>query len=350
MRIFYWIVISVVLFSACENPTIEPEGSYGEGVFTINEGVFGQTSGTITHYNRGDQQTKTKIFKQVNERDLGDVVQSMYFHEDLAYIVVNNSNKIEVVDAHTFEEKAQILNLRLPRYFLPISSTKAYVTEWGTDGLTGTIAVLNLETNTIVNRIPVGKGPEQMVWTNGKVYITHLGGFGTNNEVTIMDSASDQVEKVIPVLDKPSSCVQDVDGNLWVACSGKVAYLTYPTIDVANSTESGLIKIDPTTQTVISTESFGKGNAVGNLIIDATKTTLYYTRSAKVWRYTIGTGVEEALFSGSFYGLGFDLKTNYIYAATSSGVNPATIQRYQTDGTLVDSYTAGVFANGFAFK
>lgn len=350
MRIFYWIIVSLVLFSACENPTIEPKGSYEAGVFTINEGVFGQTSGTISHYNRNNQETKAKIFKQVNNRDLGDVVQSMYFHEKEAYIVVNNSNKIEVADANTFEEKAQILNLRLPRYFMPISSTKAYVTEWGTDGLTGTIAVLDLTTKTIVNRIAVEKGPERMLFKNGKVYITHVGGFGDSNRITIINSVDDQIETTLTVLDKPSACVEDVDGNIWVACSGKVVYLTYPTIDVANSTESGLIKIDPTTQTVVSTKSFGKGNVARDLIINQAKTELYYTRSGKVWKYIIATGIEEALFSGSFYGLGYDPNTNYIYAATASGVNSATIQRYQTNGTLVDSYVAGTFANGFVFK
>ncbi|BDS09680.1 DUF5074 domain-containing protein [Aureispira anguillae] len=347
----YTALLIACLFSACKEPQPPVLGAYEEGVFTVNEGVFGQTSGTITHFNRTTKTTQTKIFKQVNQRDLGDVVQSMCFYEDKAYIVVNNSNKIEVVDANTFEEKAQIMGLKLPRYFLPISSTKAYVSEWGADGLTGTVGVLDLTTNTLSNQIVVGKGPERMLLKDGKVFLTHVGGYGSNNIVTVLNTATDQVEATINVLDKPSACVEDGDGNLWVACAGQVAYLTYPTIDTINSTASGLVQIDPNTHAVLATHSFGKGKPVGNLIINSNlNNELYYTRSNKVWKYTTTTGVEEELFEGSFYGLGFDPNTNYIYAATSSGVNLATAKRYQTDGTLVDNYSVGVFANSFVTK
>lgn len=349
----YWCILIglSVLFSACTDTPTPVLGDYEEGVFTVNEGVFGQTSGTITYYNREHKTTESKIFKKVNMRDLGDVVQSLTFYEDKGYIVVNNSNKIEVVNAHTFEEKAQITGLRLPRYFLPVSTSKAYVSEWGTDGLTGSIAVLDLTNHTISNRIAVGVGPEQLLLKDGKVYITHVGGYASNNIVTVLDSSTDQVETTIDVLDRPSACVEDLDGNIWVACAGKVAYLTYPVVDTANSTESALVKIDPLSNTVVQTQSFGKGNAVSNLIINSnTKAELYYSRSGKVWKYVIGAGAETALFSGSFYGLGYDPVSTYIYAATSVGVNLAEAKRYQTNGTLVDSYTVGVFANSFVAK
>lgn len=352
MKSLFFLLLCCLLFSACtEEPPITEAGLYSEGVFTVNEGIFGQTSGTITYYNRTNGTTENKIFKQANSRDLGDVVQSMSFHNGKAYIVVNNSNKIEVADENTFEERAQITGLRLPRYFLASSLDKAYVSEWGADGLTGTIAVLDLENHSVVRRISVGVGPERLLLKNGKLYITHVGGYDSNNTITVINVANDQIETTISVLDKPSACVEDIDGFIWVACAGKVAYSTYPTIDVANSTESGLVKIDPTTNSIVQTVSFGKGNPIGNLIINSnTKNELYYSRSGTVWKYGSVSGVEEALFSGSFYGLGFDPTGNYIYAATSVGVNAAEAQRYDTNGDLIDAYTVGVFANGFVFK
>ncbi|WMX13689.1 DUF5074 domain-containing protein [Aureispira sp. CCB-E] len=351
-RLWYGLMGCMLFLSACtEEKPPSSSGTYSEGVFTINEGVFGQTSGTISYYNRTNGTVQQKIFKQVNGRDLGDVVQSMSFYEDRAYIVVNNSNKIEVADANTFEEKAQIIGLRLPRYCLAISTNKAYVTEWGDDGLTGTIAILDLNTHTVINRIAVGVGPEQLLFKDAKLYITHVGGYGTNNIVTVLNTVTDQIETTISVFDKPSACVEDVDGFIWVACAGKVAYLTYPTIDTANSTASGLIRINPTNNAITKTISFGKGKPIGNLIINtANKGELYYSRTSQVWKYHIGTDVEESLFNGSFYGLGFDPVTNYIYAATSVGVNAAEARRYDTNGMLIDAYTVGVFANGFVFK
>lgn len=350
--VFYALIFCSLFFSACtESPPIDTAGVYSEGVFTINEGVFGQTSGTISHYNRTTGTVTQKIFKKANNRDLGDVVQSMSFHNSEAYIVVNNSNKIEVTDANTFEEKAQITGLRLPRYFLASTSDKAYVSEWGADGLTGTIAVLDLNSQTVTNRISVGVGPERLLLKDEQLYVTHTGGYASNNIVSVINTRTDQVVTTIPVLDKPSACVEDVDGALWVACGGKVAYLTYPTIDTINSTESGLIKINPATNTVVQTIAFGKGKPVGNLVLNSNnKSELYYSRSGKVWKYAITLGVETALLSGSFYGLGFDLNTNYLYTTTSVGVNAAEAERYDLSGNLIDAYGVGVFANGFVFK
>ena len=213
------------------------------------------------------------------------------------------------------------------------------------------IAVLDLNNQTIIQRISVGVGPEKLLLKDGKLYVTHAGGYTSNNIISVINITTDQVETTIPVLDKPSTCVEVMDGSIWVACAGEVAYLTYPAIDTANSTESGLIKIDPVTNTVVETITFGKGNPVGNLVLNTNnKNELYYRRSEKVWKYSIASGVEEALFSGSFYGLGFDSNTNYIYATTSVGVNAAEAQRYETNGNLVGSYGVGVFANGFVFR
>ncbi|CAA6823606.1 MAG: Unknown protein [uncultured Aureispira sp.] len=351
-QFFYALVCCSLFLSACtEKPPINTTGVYSEGVFTINEGVFGQTSGSITHYNRTEGRVSQKIFKEANSRDLGDVVQSMSFYEDKVYIVVNNSNKIEVADATTFEEKGQITGLRLPRYFLASASDRAYVSEWGVDGLTGTIAVLDLNTQTLLNRISVGVGPEKLLLKNGKLYVTHTGGYTSNNIISVLDLTTNQVETTIPVLDKPNACVEAMDGSIWVACAGEVAYLTYPTIDTANSTASGLVQINPGTNTVVETILFGKGNPVESLVLNANnKKVLYYRRAGKVWQYSISSGVEEALFSGLFYGLGFDAVTNSIYATTSVGVNAADAQRYDINGNLVDFYGVGVFANGFVFR
>lgn len=346
----YWC-FALLFFSCQDEGHLTPTGAYSEGVFIINEGIFGQTSGTISHYNPNTSAVEQKIFNKVNQRDLGDVVQSLSIHEGKAYIVVNNSNKIEVVDQATFKEVAQITGLRLPRYLLPISTTQAYVTEWGANGLVGTIAVLDLSTNTVVNRISVGGGPERLYEKDGKIYVTHTGGYATNNIVSVLNPTTHQLETTITVLDKPSTCVEDKDGHLWVACGGKIVYTTYPTIDTVNSTVSGLVKINPATNTVVSTLSFGKGKPIGNLMLDAiTKDELYYTKVGKVWKYNIANATETALFDGRFYGMDLQPSTNYIYGATNSGINAAYAKRYTNAGVLVDSFPVGVFANGFVFS
>lgn len=337
--------------TACTEPSPSPKGIYAEGVFVVNEGIFGQTSGSITHFNRNSKAVSQRIFKTVNNRDLGDIVQSLYFYDNKAYIIVNNSNKMEIADAETFEEKAQVLNLRLPRFFLPISNSKAYITEWGTDGLTGTIAVVDLQNNTVTNRISVGIGPEALFYKNNKLYISHIGGYSNNNIISIINTNTDQVENTIPVLDNPAKMVEDIDGNLWVACGGKTVYTTYPNIDSVNSTNCGLVKISTNNNTVISTIPYGKGVQFGNLAINPNnKTDIYYTKNDKVYYFNTLSSTENLIFNGSYYGLGFDPVSQYIFAATSSGINTTYAKRFTTNGVLVDSFQVGAFANGFVFK
>lgn len=350
--VFRGLLLLLLGVQACQsNDPLTTSGTYDNGVLTINEGIFGNTSGTITHYNRATQEATPQIFKTVNERDLGDVVQSLTVYNGKGYIVVNNSNKIEVVSADDFKEVAQVTDLRLPRYMVVTPNGEAYVTEWGADGLTGSLARLDLIQNKVVERISMPLGPERIYLLNGRLYVTHTGGFGTNNQVSIVDFNTRQVINRLTVDDRPGGMVVDAQGHLWVACAGKVTYTTYPNIDVANSTESSLMAIDPTTEQVVFRRSFGKGKPLGHLTINTTDLNiLYYTREGQVWAYNIQTDTERSLFTGNYYGLGYDPKSQLLYAATSSGINPATIERRKpSDGSLVNAYTAGTFANGFVF-
>eukprot|EP01034_Spumella_vulgaris_P009002 gene9002-11428_t len=45
---------------------------------------------------KGNDSLKTDIFQSVNGAPLGDILQSMTYINDRAYIVVNNSGKIEI--------------------------------------------------------------------------------------------------------------------------------------------------------------------------------------------------------------------------------------------------------------
>jgi hypothetical protein len=352
INVYGLLLVCLGLWTSCQKTPADPlpKGQYQEGVLVVNEGSFGNTSGTITHYD-GQGNTTDSVFWKANQRDLGDVVQSLVFEGDRGYVVVNNSNKIEVVNANTFTEAAQITGLRLPRYCLPISNTEAYVTEWGLDGRTGSLARIDLSNHTVAERYALSVGPERLALKNGQLYITHVGGFDSNNQVTVFNTQTRQIQTTLTVADKPSGIVEDNNGLLWVGCAGKVVYTTYPQIDTANSTASQLISIDPSTNTIVDRVDYGKGNAIGNLTINQPQSdVLFYTRAGAVWSYTPSSGQERALFQGTYYGLGYESNTQYMYAATSAGVNPATVERRRLDGTLVDDFTAGQFANGFVFR
>lgn len=120
------------IFSSCSSDDNDggPAGEFASGVFVVNEGNFQDADGSITHYNSGNGTATQAIYNTTNNGAiLGDVVQSMSISGDLAYLVVNNSNKVEVVNANTFESEYTITDVSLPRYFTTFNG-KGYITEW----------------------------------------------------------------------------------------------------------------------------------------------------------------------------------------------------------------------------
>src|SRR5688500_15237380 len=117
---FYALILVTVLsvsFSSCDDDDSQPKGKFEDGVFVVNEGNFQDANGTISHVSSDGTVTQDLFGSENNGLALGDVVQSMTIDSDFAYIVVNNSNKMEVVNANTFVAEYTLKNLLLPRYF-----------------------------------------------------------------------------------------------------------------------------------------------------------------------------------------------------------------------------------------
>ena len=348
------LILSLLILIGCkpEQPPI-PTEAYSSGIFITNEGIYGQTSGTISHYNPDSGTVTQKIFKTKNGRDLGNVVQSMTFVNDKAYIVVNNSNKIEVANANNFEEFAQISNLLQPRYMLAIDTNTAYVSQWGLDLLSGSLAVIDLHSHQILQTITsgIGKGPERMCLHNGKVYVANVGGLESDNFISVIDINSHTVVDTIVVNDNPNSLQLGIDGLLWVACGGKTVYANYPEIDTTASTYGALVAIFPNTGGIAQHIQLQKGRGAHQLTKDNTGNSLFFSYNNQVCKLNTAQAQWQPLFSGNFYGLGYNSKDNYIYAAENAGIQAAWAYRYRaTDGTLVDSFRVGIFANGFWTK
>lgn len=319
------------------NITITPN----TGVIVINEGVFPVENSTVGYYNASDNSYVYDLFEPINKRQLGSVFQSMIVINRKAYLIINDSKKIEIVNAESFVSLGTITGLRSPRYLLPVSNGKAYLSNYTTD----LIDIVDLNTNTVKGTISCGYGKfnEEMVLSYGKAYVTCPG----SNNVYVINTRTDVVEDSIPVGRGASNIEEDADGKLWVLCFGKES-----TKELA-----GLYRIDPISNKVEWSANF-KDETIhpANLVSDGTHENLFYTSNEGVFKFPItDTSLPASVLiprGGMYlYGLGIDPKDGTIYVGDAVNfTSDGKVLRYQPNGTFINSFTAGFGPNGFYFN
>lgn len=350
-----WMIILLsflIFFNSCEeegNTDSFPKDFTG-GAFITNEGAYGAGNGSVSFYSFEKDKLYNDVFKTVNGRVLGDVVQSISIHNELAFIVVNGSNKIEVVNAEKFTEVGVITDVALPRYYIGINQEKGYVSEWGT-GFGTNVKVIDYSTLSVTKTITVGTGPERMILLNNLVYVANSGGWGNDNTISVIDTETDEVIKTISLDgDSPRDFVVDMNTDLWVICAG---YIDYSDM---SETPSKLIRINTTTNEVAETITIGETFHPSNIEISSDGSSIFYGGGYAVqgiYKMGINENIVPArpVIDKSFYGFNIDPETGIIFAleAPSYTVN-GTLWRYEANGTLLGSYEAGVGPNGAGFS
>lgn len=350
LRLLSWLFLTVIAstFFACESddPVSPPviQGKYSSGVFIINEGNFGTDNSAISFYNRTLGTVQNNIFKAVNERPLGNTAQSMSIIDTLAYIIVNASNKLEVVSYATFASKGGIdEGLTNPRYFAAIAD-KGYITNWGDFGdVSAFIAVVDLHTLTIEDKINTGNGPEVIRAIDGKLFFTN--NFG--NTLGILDPSTEEVAEVT-LHDSPAGMVEDKNGKLWVICSGGYDE------NYQSKKDGKLFRINPTSYEIERT--FDLGLAASKMVINGSGDELFYISGNEIYRVSIDAeAAPEAPWvvheSASFYSVGYDPAEDIIYAGDANAFQGSgTVYRYNLEGEIVDDLEVGIGPNSFVFK
>ena len=81
------------------------ECSHADGLYILNEGTFQHNNSTITYYNFETGAITEDIFLEANHRGLGDTGNDLQRYGSKLYAVVNNSNRLEVMN---FEDAKSI--------------------------------------------------------------------------------------------------------------------------------------------------------------------------------------------------------------------------------------------------
>ncbi len=323
-----------------------PEGDYTNGILIANEGPFGNGTGTVDFIANGATTVESSIYNTVNNDDLGNIVQSIAFSEEKAFIIANVSNRITVVNRYTFEKEATITTgLNNPRYMV-ITNGKGYVTNWGdpVDETDDYVAIVNLETNTIEGNIPVVFGPEELVATDHKVYVAHQGAYGFNNKISVINTTNQELSTTITVGDVPGGLQLDTSGNLWVLSSGKPDYS-------GEETGGVLSKIDTNTYSVVSSIEFGATEHPSRLNFD--NNLLYYFLAGGI--YEIETTATSLPTTTVMDGLSF-----YAMKIHEGKLYGTDAKDFASNGTLIiydlitkmetNTYNVGIIPGGIYFN
>ena len=334
-NVFLGIFASALLLASCSNDdTIDtniPLGNYEKGILVLNEGNFGTPNASVS-YISNDFIAVNNIFGIENsDKKLGDVAQSLSFSDDKAFIVINNSNVVEVVNRYTFKSLATITeNLKNPRYSVVLNG-KLYVTNSSSKAVT----VYDAKTFTYLQTIAIDKTAEKIITANGKLYVMN-GVYGGGNTITVVNPQSDNTMSVITVENGVNS-IEEKNGFVYALCG--------------NSDRSKLFKIDTKTDTATSFESTVIKKAL-NMDIDGDR--IYYTKGTGVYAMALNatTFSETPLFSVSdnswstFYG--FNVIDGKIYSADANGFTAAGIVKiFSVTGTELKTVSVGIGPNSF---
>lgn len=328
----FLLLVIFAFFPACEDcgDCVEPsEADYSTGIFVVNEGPFGGT-GTITWHNPETGETVQDVFGKENDgAALGQFVQSLTFYNGKGYIVVNGANKIVVVDAETFKFLDTIGGLALPRFFQRslANPNVAYVSQWGADGVSGSLAVIDLINNEVVKTIPTGSGPEKMFPLNSDVlYVANSGGFGVDSTVAVFSMSVEEVQHKFVVGEKNPACIARTNNGVFALCKG---YYNDP------NSMGWLGDFGP------NTVGIPVDKYADDLVVAPDGSTLYFLGGGAVWTFKNNT--VSKLFDQPAYGLACHPTNGNLYCADAKDFNSAgEVVMYKPDGTKIGSFPAGI--------
>lgn len=242
-RIFYIVLFSVALFSACREdevvvpteydilPVTVPEGSSIVGMYLLNEGNMGSNKCTLDYLDYVQGYYVRNLYAERNPhviKELGDVGNDIRVYGSKLYVVVNCSNKVEVLDARTGIRITQvdIPNCRYVNFYRGHAYVSSYVGPVqlnNPDAVKGAVYKIDTLTFKVVDKCTVGYQPEELEVLGEYLYVANSGGYMApdyDNTVSVIELEGFRQMEKIPVGINLHRVKADNHGRLWVTSRG----------------------------------------------------------------------------------------------------------------------------------
>ena len=346
MRLHLFSVLAIFI-SDCignSNAILEaPPAQFTEGVYILNEGNFSRGNSTLSFYLPESQELFSDVFKSVNGRDLGDIGNDIVVHESRAYIVVNVSEKIEIISTIDHSSVATVkFRPGTSPYRIAIAPNlqRAYVTNL----LEASVSVLDLNSlEFIVEKIEVGDNPWGLAYADGKVYVCNSG-FGSGRTVSVIDGFTHQVINTIAVSENPTEVGLDSEGKLWIVCSGNFGF-----IDPSAETPGKFFVLNPTNDEIL--DSIEVGGHLGEIAF-SNDGFAYVVGDLGIIKIDTENAaiVMDPFIPGVHYTVAVDGTTNEIYVSDGKDfVQNGVITVHTSAGVATNQFEVGVAPGSVAF-
>lgn len=363
-------LISIGLWSCRKDPQPLPsevsdvppdKNAIVKGFYLVNEGNMNMNKASLDFLDLETGKYTRNIYNQVNPevtRGLGDVGNDIAVYGSKLYVVVNVSNKVEVLNVKSGKRIAQI-DITNGRY-ITFSKGKAYVSAYlgevgNPNSPNGIIAQIDTATLKVERTVTVGRQPEEMAIVNNKLYVANSGGYSPpqyETEISVINLDSFTEQNRIPVGINLHRLKADRYGDLYVTSRGD--YYNVP---------SKLFVVSTATEKVVKTFNIG----ASNLAIDDDIAYLYSTE----WNYITGRNTisyntidvkNEVLLDRQFitdgteknitipYGIAVNRVNKDVYVTDAKDyVTPGKLHCYSSTGKLKWSVTTGDIPAHIAF-
>ena len=326
------IIVAMFIVTGCDDSVSSNDNSENTSwTFVANEGAFGSSNGSVSMIDD---------FGNVYETEaLGDVVQSLEVYNDKLIVLVNNSHKIKIFDITP--EGLSMPGIEVdtegssPRELLVLND-KVYFTNWNTQD----VKVFNLFNYVVESSISVDGLPEDIMFdgTDLWVTITMNSDWSSASSICRIDMNTNSVVETIEVGDGPQNLIQH-DGDIYVS---RTFY------DASWNAFHGSTKVG--TENIIN--NYGSGVVCGGSVlsyngsvyrshnggISPLDENLDINESGRIGNYNQDEVYHVEVFDG-----------NILFGIRDLSNGPGMVKVVDSNGDEISEYTVGINPGDFAF-
>lgn len=323
MSLRYWefclLLPGLLLLQSCEDqvvgpPLVAPLGDERVAVLCEGNFMWGNAKLDVISTDTGGTWIWNNAFESVNNKPIGDVLQSGLVAGNNLFLAVNNSGKVLALDPVSLKQTKANTSLKSPRHLLMVGPEL-----WVTDLYAKKISVLDTATLKTVKEISVDGWTETMVrWGDHVAVAEYSGG------VLLVNPTTHLVERTLKVDSGALHLKVDAAMQLWVGCfvNGK-----------ASLTAFAIGQID-----IMEVAHWSMTGDLGSIQLSRNGATLFVSHNNKLYSFRSDAQSADNMLVfidpklTQLYGYYYDAGANVFYFADAKDyVSNGVVLRYPLD-------------------